>query len=627
MYRKPLLFFLLFLPGLALKAQYHFQELSPETIKHFQEAKNCWDNTEESCIRFYKNFVQAAVEKNECIPCTEIELARGYYFESYLDSCLLVLDRVLEKTPHQKDTLRLRIELDAYNLIGSVLNQQGKQQEAIEAYLACGERIQALDLQEHEALMNVNLGLLYLNMDDNRQAINLFKSALQTLEKLGISRQTAIINRNLALAYLAEEQLDSMLQILPKTLQLAKEQKSINSEIGAYSLFAEAYELQYPDSSLYYADKAIELADQSNRPHEKAGALFSKANVLINQGNYQQAKPYYLESIDLYTNTQRYAVIRRLYRQLGKSAFQHKDYEIAARYLNLYATVSDSIADQESQKIVRDLNTKYETAKKENLINEQELQIQKEKTNTLIALFTVLFLLLFFLFTFLFIRKNHRIKLKQAHQEKEQAILAAFIQGEERERNRISYELHDGVAAMISAAKMTLGTLTYLSDEKQKEQISKIASILTDTHQDIRHIAHNLLPTTLEEEGLVQAIKQFVSEINESNLIHFSVLDQQSKAHLLSRQLQLMLFRIIQELVNNIIKHSQARNATILFSTQNKNLFVEITDDGIGYQAKEKGDSQGLFSIQQRLHSIGGDFSIKKKNDKGTQVIVQLDIP
>src|SRR5690606_18127245 len=187
--------------------------------------------------------------------------------------------------------------------------------------------------------------------------------------------------------------------------------------------------------------------------------------------------------------------------------------------------------------------------------------------------------------------------LKQLQQEKENAILNSFILGEERERARISHELHDSVAAMIGAAKMSLESIPHLPQQKQFEQLTKVERILERSHADIRHIAHNLLPTVLDKEGLIQATKHFISEINEAKLVNFSVIDNNSKAEEQSKQLQLMLFRIIQEFVNNIIKHSRAQNAEIIFNKFHKNLQIEIIDDGIGYDDKINQEHQGLYSI------------------------------
>lgn len=226
--------------------------------------------------------------------------------------------------------------------------------------------------------------------------------------------------------------------------------------------------------------------------------------------------------------------------------------------------------------------------------------------------------------TFIYHRKAQKLKLEQLRQEKENAILNSFILGEERERNRISHELHDGVAAMIGAAKMGLEAIPHLPQEKRMERLSKVQGILEHSHADIRHIAHNLLPIVLEQEGLIKTTAQFVSEVNDTKLVNITIRDKNSKANDYSKQLQLMLFRVIQELVNNIIKHSQAQNAEIVFSKLQNGLLIEITDDGIGYDDTANQENQGLYSIAQRLKSIGGNFVISRGTHGGTQAMVEL---
>ena len=223
-------------------------------------------------------------------------------------------------------------------------------------------------------------------------------------------------------------------------------------------------------------------------------------------------------------------------------------------------------------------------------------------------------------------KKKQESRLKQLQKDKENAILNSFILGEERERKRISHELHDGVAAMIGAAKMSLESIPHLPQEKRMEQLAKVQRILERSHADTRHIAHNLLPTVLEQDGLVKATEQFVSEINETKLIKISVTDNHENTHKLSQQLQLMIFRVIQELVNNIIKHSEAANAEIKFSNNSNGLQIEITDDGIGYEDSEEAGNQGLYSISQRLKSIGGNFEITKRKSGGTQAKVAVTV-
>src|SRR5690606_4654519 len=123
--------------------------------------------------------------------------------------------------------------------------------------------------------------------------------------------------------------------------------------------------------------------------------------------------------------------------------------EKAADFYHIFTIYADSITSAQSTKEINEINTKYQTEKKEKQIAEQELKIQKQQSNLLYAIFGGLLLLSVFGGIFIYYRKSQKLKLKQVQQEKENAILNSFILGEERERGRISHELHDGVAAMI----------------------------------------------------------------------------------------------------------------------------------------------------------------------------------
>lgn len=606
--------------------KFHFKTLSEQTLKFYDEAQNCWDNTEESCIPFYQKMLQSAKDKKECIPCAEMELARGYYFENQYDSSVFHLQNILKLAKNKPERLQLELENDAYNLLGANSSNSGNDQKAIHYLMESKKRIEQLGHKDKAALLKVNLGVLYGRMNNYEKSIEFQKEAFNELKRLGILQQNAIIANNIASSYTNLNQPDSVLVWSKTALKISKRNNDISSEISAYYLIASGFEKTNPDSGLYYVNKAIKLATKKNDTKLLATAYNIKGNILSEKQNYTEAKSYFLKSIELYNSMGNHPDAYAPLKTLGLEAAKHKDFQTASEYLYKYVEYNDSLVSEENRQLVHELNTKYETEKKEKQIAEQELRIQKQRANLLLAILGGALLVSILGGIYLYNRKAQKIKLKQLQQEKENAILNSFIQGEERERNRISYELHDGVAAMIGAAKMNLETIPHLPSEKQTEQLSKVKEILENTHADVRHIAHNLLPTVLEKDGIIKATQQFVSEINQTQLIHVSVVDSQSKAEELSKQLQLMLFRIIQELVNNIIKHSQAQNAVINFSRHQNELQIEVSDDGIGFAGEIDLGNQGLHSISQRLKSIGGNFRFTQRKDRGMQAVAEIKL-
>ncbi|PZD77109.1 tetratricopeptide repeat protein [Mesonia sp. K7] len=508
-------------------------------------------------------------------------LVNAYYYKGDLDTaidCCLKMAKILEDGGDPIELGRV------YSNIAILLAQSNNTEKQIE-YLQKSFKL----LEENEdkgfiATAASNLGLAYLHKKDT---INTKKWLETSLELAELSNDLVAKTQSNYILSTIEKDLNKSLQYSELSVKYADELKDKTSQSNAYYIHADnLYKLGKSDEAIYYAERAVNLAQEIGNKPSLLQAYKTAAGI-----NYE----------------------------FGKKVK-------AADYFNSYVILNDSISSAEKAREINEINTKYETEKKEKQLVEQELKIQQQRANLFYAILGGALFVVVFGGIFIYTRKAQKLKLKQLQQEKENAILNSFILGEERERKRISQELHDGVAAMIGAAKMSLESIPHLAQEKQQEQLSKVRRILENTHADVRYIAHNLLPTVLEKEGLIKATSHFAFEINETKLVNISVTDNNSNAQELSPQLQLMLFRVIQELVNNIIKHSQAQKAEIIFSNSPNGLQIEISDDGIGYDDTEGTGNQGLYSITKRLKSIGGNFKITKGKSGGTQAKVVVTV-
>ena len=491
------------------------------------------------------------------------------------------------------------------------------------------EIIDQIGNKKSSAFAKINLGSIYSSISDFSSSARYYLKAYQELADLKTldDRRVAVLAGNLAKVYYELEKRDSSIHWAKRAMQLGKQTNNVTAQFFGNYLMGVNLSRTQVDSSLVYLEQAYHFAKQSGRPSYLGMYYIIKGIVLGEMKRYVEAEENLLNGVELLKEQpEDEDYISAIY-NLGLIANKSGNYAVSSHYLKEYVLISDSLNVAKNQELIHEFQTKYETKQKENRLAAQELKIQKQQSNLFLAILGGSLLASILGGIYLYNRKSHSLKLKQLQQEKENAILNAFIRGEERERNRISHDLHDGVAAMIGAAKMTLESIPHLSEDKQMEQLSKVKSILENTHADVRHIAHNLLPTVLEKEGLIKATEQFASEVNETGLVRILVKDKGSNAHEISSQFQLMLFRIIQELVNNIIKHSQAQNAMITFGRNKKGLMIEVVDDGIGYNGDINTGNQGLYGISQRLKSIGGDFKIISKREKGTQAMVEVQVP
>lgn len=607
------------------KVRYKF--LSKETMEFFNQAKDCWDNSEESCIPFYQKMLASAKKNRECVPCAEIELVLALYNEFETDSSIFHAQNVLKEAQNQKGKLRLELEQDVFQILAGNYILKGDNTKGIKYLIESGKRVDKLGDKTQIAIFKGNLGTLYNNIGDYEKGIQLQKNAIKELKDAGDKKRIAIFASNIAGAYIDSDKPDSARVWGKRTIKMAIENKDTASQAAGYYLTGASLEKTNRDSAMYYVDKSIPLAVATNNLNYLATSYNIKGNIYAQKSQYQEAKKYFLKSIEIYRNIGKPPGLYAPLKALSIEANRFEDYETASKYMNEYITYQDSVIPEKNRKLVHELNAKYESEKKEKLLASQKLSIEKEQNQKKLIIAVGAFLLTMILGIFFFYRRNQKIENQKILKEKENEVLLAFINGEERERNRISSELHDGVASMIGVAKMNIESLPYLTQEQQKLQMIKVLQILENTHADVRHIAHNLLPITLEQEGLIKATEQFAKDLNNTGILQIIVTNNTQIDLKIPLQKQLMLFRIIQELINNTIKHSQAQKATINFYQIDNFFSIEISDDGIGFKGEITTESQGLYSIKQRMNSILGQFIFEKgHNNKGVKASLKLNL-
>ena len=594
-------------------------DVGPEYKKLFSNFDDCIEQEKDKCIEQLNKIIEKGKQENVDY-LDYLYYRKAYYFwiRQELDSTEVYSQLAIEN-PHPIE--KQRKDVDAYNLLANCYYYKGNLNKALKYYLKIAAILEEGGNPLHLGYLYSNIAtLMGENGNDDKQIDYLLKS-YKLLEENQDKEFIATIASNLALGYYFKKDTANTDKWAREALNLS----TISGDLVAKSLGSLALSLIQTDliKSFKYAKESVKYSNELGDKIYMASAYYRYADVSYKLGEDEEALKYAEQAVNFAeevgdNNTLMKAsfTAATIYYNLGLK-------EKSADFYHTYSVFKDSISSAEKAKEINNLNIKYESKKKETKIAEQKLKIQKQQSNLLNAILGGALMISVLGSFLIYSRKTQKLKLKQLQQEKENVILSSFILGEERKR--ISHDLHDGVAAMIGVAKMNLESIPHLSQERQIEQFSKVKEILEDTHADIRRIAHSLLPTILEKEGLIQATEHFASKINESKLVNITVIDNNSKAEEHSKQLQLMLFRIIQELVNNIIKHSQAKNAEIIFSSTLNKLKIEISDDGIGYENTTP-DNQGLYSISQRLKSISGDFKIRKTNAGGTEAKVVVTV-
>ncbi|MEO5908471.1 MAG: histidine kinase, partial [Ginsengibacter sp.] len=201
-------------------------------------------------------------------------------------------------------------------------------------------------------------------------------------------------------------------------------------------------------------------------------------------------------------------------------------------------------------------------------------------------------------------------------------IMHAIIQGEESERKRLSKDLHDSLVQQLAAAKFQINSsLRIVKSKKIKPSLIVSNKILSEVIQEVRTICFNLIPPSLQEFGLLKAIREFASRYNK--VAKFEIV-KNTRLPEISPELQLDLFRISQEILSNSIKHGGADKIKMVFSFENNLLKIIFTDNGKGFDTKKRSDGMGLRNIQGRIKSHNGVTKITTQIGKGTSIKILI---
>lgn len=198
-------------------------------------------------------------------------------------------------------------------------------------------------------------------------------------------------------------------------------------------------------------------------------------------------------------------------------------------------------------------------------------------------------------------------ELRKANDElvkKTEEILLALVEGQTIERKRVASELHDNLGATISAIKWRLEAINSASlNAKEQKVYESTVEMIKGAYSEIRLISHNLLPAELEKGGFKGALEKFIADINSSEKLHI-VYNLEPDAIPIDKKFQLELYSIALELINNILKHANAKNIHINLYKRNLETFFEISDDGKGLNTHLKSDGMGMKNIQNRVQAL-----------------------
>lgn len=413
---------------------------------------------------------------------------------------------------------------------------------------------------------------------------------------------------------------------------LDKELLDIDFNIGTLH-----YYQQRNDSALFYYEKNLKYVESKNDTFNIATRLNNLAMLQTAIGKEQEAVDNLIKAKDLVKNSNDKELSVSLLRNIADAQVAAGNYEEAIDYYNQFISQEDSLNSTSIAQNIQELQTKYETAEKDLENAELTSKNLTNRNKIYLLLFVLASITAIGIYFFNRMRQKQILLAAQAEAQKQReekllrdqelASIDAMITGQEKERKKIAQDLHDDIGSSLTTARMCIENVIEKSAPNESKKILENAySILNETYSKVRHISHSQKSSVLNSYGLVGTLEQLAQRINAAQSIKVELIHHGLEGRL-SNSLELNIFRTIQELLNNIIKHANATHASIILTGYDDHISVIVEDDGTGFSLdKLSSNGTGIHSIKIRVENLDGSMEIDTKINRGTSINIEIPI-
>jgi two-component system, NarL family, sensor kinase len=543
-----------------------------------------------------------------------------------------------------KDTA---LQINIYNAYALMSNYQSDFDASVAYQMKAARLIESSQNPDIKNLLPQTYGNIGHNLIAEKQiekGIEYEKKALLIKNYPNEQRYTVMIHLDITDAYIqlnentkARSHLDSAVLLNKSLNNIQVTTLVINTEGVYYNAVND-----WPAALTSYL-AAYKIADSVKNEYLQSEAGDNVAKMYLKLGNLNEAEKYALESNNIARLLNNFTVAASTYNTLKESAAKKGNFEKAFQFAGLNKLYADSASNNESKKSILNLEAKYQNQKKEKEIadltianKEKELAVVKRNRLLTIGGISAAALLLTIGLFYrnskqqqLLTEKENTLQQEQIKfLERQQQVvsLQSMLNGQETERTRIAKDLHDGLGGLFSTVKMYFSTLKHEQEVLQSNELFGKSYELIDTaSEEVRRIAHNMMPEVLMKLGLIHALQDMCSNISAGKLLQ-AKLQWYGMEQRMNASTEIMLYRIVQELLNNIIKHAQASEAIVQFNRDTNRLTVTVEDNGRGFNLQETDHKNhaGLETVKSRVSYLNGNISIDSKQEVGTTVMMEF---
>jgi two-component system, NarL family, sensor kinase len=544
-----------------------------------------------------------------------------YYMQGLNDSSLLFYNEALDIYNTTGDTLG---RVDVMNNIANIFRMTAQYDTAMVIYTDLLKYHEKKGNLQKQGKLLGNIGALYYTAGNQEKAKEYTLKSLEIAKKTGDKRSAAVALVNLNIYALNSNEFNEGIKFGEEAIALLLD---IDKNYYAAALVRVGfcyYNTGNKNKALNYTDRAIDIYKGNNNVRGLMEAYRSQADYLMDMEQYKEARSYGMQALQIADTTNRLD-LRLLYDILKRAAILLNIPEEAIHYSQEQLRLKEAdLNDQWAGKIA-EADARYNAEKKELEIS----RLKAEREAHRILNYSLLAIILIgFVISYLVWKENKqrqiltRQKIKQLEQEKQITATQALLEGENSERARISRDLHDGLGGMLSVIKLKItsmkGNLTI--PEEHVNSFNTAIELLDGSIRELRRVAHNLMPESLLKFGLNTALEDFCKHAENVSYHYYGSEER------VSEKMEVTVYRIVNELVNNSLKHSGADQINVQLIIDNKRINLVVEDNGKGFDLSDvdKNGGNGLTNVRSRVASLEGTIDIISSAGKGTEVNVEF---
>lgn len=568
-----------------------------------------------------------------------------------------------------------------YSSQGEIYNMKGEYSKCLELLFQGVELAKEKKDNLRLGIMYENIGNTYALMQTVDQAADYYFKALTIFESFADTVKLANTYSDLSTIYAKLNQFDKALVYIDKAIEVIKPKADgyyvaalVNKEMILWSL-GRTREAILINSEIIerakalddYIDWSIALQNECNHAIsfgrysdaykvsldlEQLAAKIESEDQNIVASYCKAAALFYLNRLDESERIlsgilvkadslkliPRQTEINLLYAKL--ILLKYKSPEKAAIYFERYDSLSRLVVNETVAKAVSSADQRYELNKRDLLLETQSGKLKQQKLTTLWLIVAITLLAALLFFGYRLYRNRQKIneqqlalteqRIKDLEQQQLLNATQAILMGQEEERSRLAKDLHDGLGGILSSTKYSFNAMKeklFISEETL-EVFDKSMSLLDQSITELRRVAHNMMPESLINLSLKEALEGYCLQLNNSNVldINFQFISTQSKE--LNNEVKIAVYRIVQELTNNSIKHAQTKNVMIQLAVDDNQLHLTFEDDGKGFQMNQllQASGIGFANIKNRVNYLKGNLDIQSAPGKGTSVDIIIPL-